>query len=146
MYWRNALGGFKGGQIGAPPQVEGIANAALVEADDIYPEGGSGEIGMEINANMVEAFDGWVGKEQVVVKNDLVAAIEGQSMSPRRRLREYRRGARRDEFVTPQRDQRRRRSREPAVMRGARQNESVRPRCDRRRGWSGCGGGGCMWV
>ena len=48
----------------------------------------------------MEAFDGWVEKEQVVVRNDLVTAIDGRSMSPRQRLREYRRGARRDDSVT----------------------------------------------
>lgn len=43
---------------------EGIGNVALAETEDIYPEGGSGEIDKEINANMVETFDAWVGKNR----------------------------------------------------------------------------------
>ena len=36
--------------------------------EGVYPKGGSGEIGIEINANIVETFDGWVGEEQIVEK------------------------------------------------------------------------------
>ena len=54
------------------PTTGTIANAAMIDMEDIYPEGcspanrregGSGEVGMEINANMVETYEGWVGKE-----------------------------------------------------------------------------------
>ena len=80
-----------------PPQVsvlgkEGMACAALVKMEDIYPEGGSGKIGMEINVNMVETFDGWIGTEHATT-DELVAAINDRSKSPqcpRQRIREYR--------------------------------------------------------
>ena len=70
-----------------PPQVppavtEKIMDAALVDTEDIYPEGiypegvypkrGSSKIGIEINANMVETFDDWIGEEQIVGKDELV--------------------------------------------------------------------------
>ena len=53
--------GYQNLHLGLPQMSgkEGIANAALVETEDIYPEGKSGKIGMEINANMVDStFDG----------------------------------------------------------------------------------------
>ena len=77
---------YHDGRDGIPPPSAlqsvkpGIVNAVMVEAGDIYPEGGSGDIGMEVNANMVEEFSGWVGKEQVVENDGLVAALDGRSM------------------------------------------------------------------
>ena len=49
----------------------------MIDTEDIYPEGvcpeqGSSEIGIEINANMVETFDGWISKEQTVRKEQTV--------------------------------------------------------------------------
>ena len=73
---------------------------------------------MEVSANMVDTFEDWVGKEKIV-KDKLVAAIDRRDGQ---RSHEYRkrsrtlpvmRGARLDEFMTLQSDQRRR-SAEPA--------------------------------
>ena len=82
--------------MGPPPATAGrMANAAMVDTEDIYPEGacpegGSGEVDMEINANMVETFEEWIGKDEIVEKkhqlvrrDELVAAINDRSRLPR---------------------------------------------------------------
>ena len=108
----------------------------MINTEDIYPEGvylegGSGEISMKINANMVETFDGWIGKEetvekelQLVRKDELVAAIDDRSRSQKHsdlRQHKSRRRSRTPDWVG-----RRGTSREPAMMmRGARGDRSL---------------------
>ena len=67
---------------------------------------------MEVSANMVDKFAGWVKKEKVV-KDKLVAAIDRRD------------GQRSHEY--------RKRSRTPPVMRGPRRDESMTLQSDQRR-------------
>ena len=80
-----------------------VVNTALVDTDSIYPEGFqlenlgqegcSGEIGIEVHTNMVEAYNGWIGDEHIITSDKLVTAIDGQSKSPERstqQIHEYR--------------------------------------------------------
>ena len=108
-----------------------VANAAMVDMEDVYPEGcssadhqegGSGDVGIEINANMVETYEGWVGKE----RDKLVAAIDNRSKSPThagQKRPEYRQRSRTPNWVE-RRGRSRGRSREPITMQGARRDES----------------------
>ena len=115
-----------------------VTDAAMVDMEDVYPErcspadrreGGSGEIGIEINANMVETFDGWISKEQTVRQeqtverelqlvrknsDELVAARDDRSRSPKHsdlKQSEYQQRS-----WTPDWVGRRGRSREPTMM------------------------------
>ena len=78
---------------------------------------------MEINANMVEAYEGWTGHELLSGENELVAAINGRLQSPERfgqKRYEYQQRSRTPDWV-----ERRGRSQEPVSMRGARRDESL---------------------
>ena len=48
----------------------------MIDMEDMYPEGvclvrGSSKIGMEINANIVDIFNGWISKKQAVGKEHI---------------------------------------------------------------------------